>query len=97
VFAAADVVVVPNTGPAHLAAAVGAPIVSLFAPVVPATQWRPLGRRVRVLGDQQAPCRASRARVCPVPGHPCLDHITDAELLDAVRRVARNGRKGGRP
>jgi ADP-heptose:LPS heptosyltransferase len=86
VFAAADVVVAPNTGPAHLAAAVGTPVVSLFAPVVPAEQWRPYGGRVRVLGDQFAPCRASRARVCPVPGHPCLDQISDAELLDAVSR-----------
>ncbi|WP_082968240.1 glycosyltransferase family 9 protein [Mycobacterium scrofulaceum] len=90
VFSAARVVVVPNTGPAHLAAAVGTPVVSLFAPVVPATQWRPYARRVRLLGDQSAPCRASRARVCPVPGHPCLDRITDAELLDAVR-------EGGQP
>lgn len=90
VFSAARVVVVPNTGPAHLAAAVGTPIVSLFAPVVPATQWRPYARRVRVLGDQSAPCRASRARICPVPGHPCLDRITDTELLDAVR-------EGGQP
>ncbi|WP_459988292.1 glycosyltransferase family 9 protein, partial [Mycobacterium avium] len=49
VFATARVVVVPNTGPAHLAAAVGTPVVSLFAPVVPAGQWRPYGRRVRVL------------------------------------------------
>jgi ADP-heptose:LPS heptosyltransferase len=84
VFAAADAVVVPNTGPAHLAAAVGTPVVSLFAPVVPAAQWRPFGRRVTVLGNQSAPCRDSRARICPVPGHPCLDHITDAELLAAV-------------
>jgi ADP-heptose:LPS heptosyltransferase len=89
VFAAAEVVVVPNTGPAHLAAAVGAAVVSLFAPVVPAEQWSPFGRRVAVLGDQQAPCRATRARVCPVPGHPCLDHITDAELLAAVGRAGR--------
>lgn len=88
VFAAADAVVVPNTGPAHLAAAVGAPVVSLFAPVVPVEQWRPFGRRVSVLGDQLAPCRGTRARVCPVPGHPCLDHITDAELLTAVARAA---------
>lgn len=85
VFAAARVVVVPNTGPAHLAAAVGTPVVSLFAPVVPASQWSPYGRQVTVLGDQFAPCRASRARACPVPGHPCLDGISDAELLDAVR------------
>lgn len=90
IFAAARVIVVPNTGPAHLAAAVGTPVVSLFAPVVPATQWAPYAPRVRVLGDQDAPCRASRARVCPVSGHPCLDGITDAELLDAVR-------EGGEP
>ena len=91
VFTAARVVVVPNTGPAHLAAALGTPVVSLFAPVVPASQWAPYSRRVSVLGDQFAPCRATRARVCPVPGHPCLDGITDAELLAAVRR------EGGEP
>lgn len=91
VFGAARVIVVPNTGPAHLAAAVGTPVVSLFAPVVPLTQWRPYGRRVTVLGDQQAACRDTRARVCPVPGHPCLDRITDADLLAAVRR------EGGEP
>jgi ADP-heptose:LPS heptosyltransferase len=87
VYAAAHVVVVPNTGPAHLAAAVGAPVVSLFAPVVPATQWMPYGRRVIRLGDQDAPCRLTRARECPVAGHPCLDGITDAELLAAVERI----------
>jgi ADP-heptose:LPS heptosyltransferase len=83
-FAAARVVVVPNTGPAHLAAAVGAPVVSLFAPVVPASQWAPYGTKVTVLGDQHAPCTATRARRCPVAGHPCLDGITDTELLAAV-------------
>jgi ADP-heptose:LPS heptosyltransferase len=87
VYAAARVVVAPNTGPAHLAAAVGAPVVSLFAPVVPASQWSPYGNNVIRLGDQSAPCRATRARTCPVDGHPCLDGITDAELLAAVDRL----------
>ncbi|MCZ8379237.1 glycosyltransferase family 9 protein [Mycobacterium sp. CPCC 205372] len=87
VYSRASVVVTPNTGPAHLAAAVGAPVVSLFAPVVPASQWSPYGRNVIRLGDQQAPCRLTRARSCPVPGHPCLDGITDAELLAAVDRL----------
>jgi ADP-heptose:LPS heptosyltransferase len=91
VYAAARVVVAPNTGPAHLAAAVGAPVVSLFAPVVPASQWSPYGDNVIRLGDQNAPCQATRARTCPVVGHPCLDGITDAELLAAVDRL------GGRP
>lgn len=87
VYAAARVVVAPNTGPAHLAAAVGAPVVSLFAPVVPASQWIPYGNNVIRLGDQDAPCRLTRARVCPVPGHPCLDGITDDELVSAVNRI----------
>lgn len=87
VYAAARVVVAPNTGPAHLAAAVGAPVVSLFAPVVPASQWSPYGHNVVRLGDQNAPCRATRARTCPVDGHPCLDGITDADLLAAVDRL----------
>jgi ADP-heptose:LPS heptosyltransferase len=86
VFANARVVVVPNTGPGHLAAAVGTATVSLFAPVVPASQWGPYGPAVTMLGDQSAACRATRARECPVPGHPCLDGITDEELLDAVLR-----------
>ncbi|OMC33040.1 glycosyl transferase [Mycobacterium sp. GA-1841] len=93
VYAGAAVVVAPNTGPAHLAAAVGVPVVSLFAPVVPATQWRPYTRQVVLLGDQTAPCRGTRARTCPVPGHPCLDGISDAALVAAVERLgATSGR-----
>ena len=65
----------PNTGAAHLAAAVGTPVVSLFAPVVPAERWAPYGVPTVLLGDQDAPCAGSRARSCPVPGHPCLDRI----------------------
>jgi ADP-heptose:LPS heptosyltransferase len=93
VYARANVVIAPNTGPAHLAAAVGVPVVSLFAPVVPATQWVPYGNNVIRLGDQSAPCRLTRARNCPVDGHPCLDGITDEELLSAIDRIGgRNGR-----
>lgn len=91
VLAAARVVVAPNTGAAHLAAAVGTPIVSLFAPVVSATQWAPHGVPVTVLGDQHAPCRATRARVCPLERHTCLDDITDSALLEAVHRTAHRG------
>lgn len=84
VLAGAQVVVAPNTGPAHLAAAVGTPVVSLFAPVVPAARWAPYGVPLVVLGDQQAECRNSRARNCPVPGHPCLSGITGHDVVAAV-------------
>jgi ADP-heptose:LPS heptosyltransferase len=81
-------VVVGNTGPAHLAAAVGTPVVSLFSPVVPLQRWGPCGAPRVVLGDQQAACRGSRARDCPVPGHPCLDGISPQEVVAAVRFLA---------
>jgi ADP-heptose:LPS heptosyltransferase len=88
VLAQAEVVVVGNTGPAHLAAAVGTPVVSLFAPVVPAVRWRPWGVPHVLLGDQEAPCKDSRARVCTVPGHPCLNEIPLATVLAAVDSLA---------
>ena len=86
-LAGADVVLVANTGPAHLAAAVGTPVVSLFAPVVPALRWAPYGVPVELLGDQAAPCRDTRRTVCPVPGHPCLSGVAPTELVAAVERL----------
>lgn len=68
IFAVARCSVVGNTVPAHLAAAIGTPVVSLFAPVVPASRWRPWGVPHVLLGDRSAPCRDSRARRCPLPG-----------------------------
>lgn len=91
VFAGARAVVAPNTGPAHLAAAVGAPVVSLFAPVVPAGRWRPYGVPVVLCGDQTAPCRGSRARHCPVAGHPCLDGIAADDVVAAVTQIESRG------
>jgi ADP-heptose:LPS heptosyltransferase len=87
VLAGASAVVVGNTGPAHLAAAVGTPVVSLFAPVVPAERWAPWGVAHVLLGDQLAPCRDTRATQCPVAGHPCLASVSADEVADAVRRL----------
>ena len=87
VLAGAGATITGNTGPAHLSAAVGTPVVSLFAPVVPAVRWAPYGVPVELLGDQDAPCRGSRARTCPVLGHPCLSSITPEEVVDACGRL----------
>jgi ADP-heptose:LPS heptosyltransferase len=90
VLAGAAAVVVGNTGPAHLAAAVGTPVVSLFAPTVPAVKWRPWGVPHVLLGVD-VPCAGCRARVCPVEGHPCLEGVDPDEVVAAVRQLARVG------
>lgn len=89
VLARARAVVTGNTGTAHLAAAVGTPVVSLFAPVVPAGRWAPYRVPHMLLGDQDAACAGTRARACPVPGHPCLDSIAPAEVVAAVDTLGR--------
>jgi ADP-heptose:LPS heptosyltransferase len=92
VLAAADVVVVGNTGPAHLAAAVGTPVVSLFAPVVPAVRWRPWRVPHILLGDQSAPCAGSRSRQCPIDGHPCLSSVEVGDVLAAIDELSSTAR-----
>lgn len=92
VLSRASVVVVGNTGPAHLAAATGTPVVSLFSPVVPFTKWAPFGVPLIALGDQEAPCKETRAKECPVEGHPCLARVRPEEVVRAVLELeARTG------
>jgi ADP-heptose:LPS heptosyltransferase len=87
VLGCAEAVVVGNTGPAHLAAAVGTPVVSLFAPTVPPVRWRPWGVPHELLFTE-VPCAGCRARVCPVDGHPCLGGVTVTDVMAAVDRLA---------
>ncbi|HEV2711632.1 MAG TPA: glycosyltransferase family 9 protein [Gaiellaceae bacterium] len=87
-IAGAEAIVVGNTGPAHLAAAVGTPVVSLYAPTVPAVRWRPWRVEHVLLGDQDAPCAGSRARICPVQGHPCLASVTVDDVCAALGELA---------
>ena len=83
-IADARALVVGNTGPAHLASAVGTPVVSLFAPTVPAARWRPWRVAHRLLGDQAIACAGCRARVCPIPGQPCLAGVGVRDVLRAI-------------
>ena len=92
VIAGAAAIVVGNTGPAHLAAAVGTPVVSLYAPTVPATRWRPW-RVPHAILSEPVPCAGCRARICPVAGHPCLDELPLAAVLEAVERLATPARE----
>ena len=41
----------------------------------------------RLLGRQDSACAGTRARICPVPGHPCLDSIDPAEVVAAVAEL----------
>jgi 3-deoxy-D-manno-octulosonic-acid transferase/heptosyltransferase-1 len=72
-----------DTGPMHLGAAVGTPVVALFGPTAP---WRtgPYGERHRVLRPP-LPCSPCFRRRCP--SLDCMRGISVEAVFDAVGRV----------
>jgi heptosyltransferase-2 len=83
----ARVVIANDSGPAHLAAAVGAPVVALFGPTHEAFGFAPRGARVRVI-SRELPCRPCTVHGglrCPRRDRACLDAIAPAEVLAAAR------------
>ena len=52
-------------------------------PEAEAERWRPWSVPHVLLGDQSAGCALSRARSCPVPGHPCLDGVPVERAVEA--------------
>jgi lipopolysaccharide heptosyltransferase II len=82
VIEGADVLVSNNTAPVHIAAAVGTPVVDLYALTNPQHgPWR-VPRRVLY---RDVPCRYCYKSVCPAGHHDCLSQVTPAEIADAVR------------
>lgn len=82
--AAADVLVVNNTGPAHMAAALGTPVVDLYALTNP--QHTPWQVPSRVLSFD-VPCRNCYKSVCPAGHHDCLRRIEPHEVATAARQL----------
>jgi lipopolysaccharide heptosyltransferase II len=78
---AARVVVCNNSGPAHLAAAVGTPVVDLYALTNPQhTPWA-VGHRSL---SHDVPCRWCLKSVCPHGHQRCLAGVAPSEVVRAV-------------
>lgn len=90
-LANATVVVSNDSGPMHLAAALGAPTVGLFGPETP-VMYRPLGATVRVLYEPPvcSPCinvHDNKVATC-IHGRPeCLVNISVEAALEATRAL----------
>ena len=80
-IADAPVLLTNNTGPAHVAAAVGTPVVDLYALTNP--QHTPWMVRSHVL-SHDVPCRNCFRSVCPERHHECLRGVRPEQVADAV-------------
>jgi len=84
-LAEADMMIGADSGPAHLAAALGRPTVVLFSGTCQARQWRPRGANVRVVRSRVT-CSPCFQPVCPVAGHPCMTRISSRQVLGEMER-----------
>lgn len=73
-----------NTGPVHVAAAVGAPVVVLYALTNP--QHTPWAVPNRVL-FHDVPCKYCYKSICPQGHHHCLRRVTPAQVVQAVNEL----------
>ncbi|HKX37649.1 MAG TPA: glycosyltransferase family 9 protein [Burkholderiales bacterium] len=83
-IAQADLLISNNTGPAHIAAAVGTPLVELYALTNP--QHTPWLVESRVL-YHDVPCRNCYKSVCPAGHHDCLKRVPPERVADAAQEL----------
>lgn len=80
-IAEAPLLISNNTGPAHLAAAVGTSVVDLYALTNPQhTPWQVANRVLY----HDVPCRFCYKSVCPRGHHDCLMKVTPEQVIDAA-------------
>jgi heptosyltransferase-2 len=84
VLAGARLVIANDSGPMHLAAAVGAPLVGLFGSTEPG--WTaPLGG-IAVTTEPRPACAPCFERTCDV-GYVCLTELDPARVVEASERA----------
>jgi lipopolysaccharide heptosyltransferase II len=88
------VLITNNTGPAHIAAAVGTPVVDLYAQTNP--QHTPWQVPSRVL-FHDVPCKNCFKSICPEGHHDCLARVSSEAVVSAALELLSIGVRGQKP
>lgn len=88
VLASLDLLISVDTGPAHVTAAFGIPVVVLFGPTS-ITRWAPRAPEHRVVSLRLdcSPCSNMGSELCPRPdrAHACLRELSAEQVIEAAR------------
>jgi ADP-heptose:LPS heptosyltransferase len=79
----AELMVGNDSGPAHIAAALGTKTVALFSGTNDVAEWSPVGLRTRVV-RKGVPCSPCGLKVCVEYNHECMEGLTLEEVQEAV-------------
>jgi lipopolysaccharide heptosyltransferase I len=80
-----DLVITNDSGPMHIASAVGTPVVALFGPTDPG-RTGPYGSMNRVVRFEM-PCSPCFRRPCIHPRFLCMESITVEEVMDGAKKM----------
>lgn len=84
-LARADRVVCQDSGPMHMAAALGRPLAAIFGPTDP-VRTGPYAQEVRVV-RRPLDCAPCQRRTCPLGHHRCMTELTPEQVRDALRAL----------
>ncbi|MCK6552759.1 glycosyltransferase family 9 protein [Myxococcota bacterium] len=94
-IAGCDVVVAGDTGPLHVARALGIPVVALFGPTSERRHGFEPADHVLAVDLPCRPCSAHGQHVCPEVHHRCMRELAAERVVGAVAAVLRG--PGGSP
>lgn len=86
-LARCDLLVSNDTGPAHIAAALGRPTLTLFGPTNE-FETAPTGERAAMLRVDEIECARCMQRVCPID-HRCMTRLEVALVAERARQLLR--------
>jgi len=93
-FSIADLVITNDTGPRHIAIALGHKVVTLFGPNNPAWTDTNYENEIQIIGNVNcAPCHNP---TCTKSEHLCMQAITVDTVYDAAKELIENNRKHAR-
>lgn len=78
-----SILVSNDSGPMHIAAAVGTPVLGIYGPTNPILQG-PYGTNHVVVRNEKLECLGCNFTSCPI-GHPCMKELTVDDVLNGVK------------
>ncbi len=76
-----------DSGPMHICAAVGTPVLGIYGPTNPALQG-PYGDKHMTVRNEGLGCLGCNLTSCPI-GHPCMHDLSVDIVFEAVQRLMR--------
>ena len=74
-----------DSGPRHVAAALGKPVVTVYGPMLPIWSENPTVNAVDLHLDLD--CIGCRSRICPLGHHRCMQDLSDQTVYEAEVRI----------